>query len=175
MALVRAKHMEGILLRIAIYPGTFDPVTNGHVHIAERACKLFDKVIIAVAHDNYKNNLFTLDERINMMKESTKHLFNVEVDYFTGLVAEYAKKEKAQALIRGLRAVTDFENEMQLAAMNKHLNYGLDTLFLMTESEYSFLSSSIIKQVAVLGGCVKGLVPDIVERGLQEKYRQTNR
>lgn len=157
-------------MRIAIYPGTFDPVTNGHIHIAERASKLFDKVIIAVAKDNYKKNLFSLEERIHMVEQSIRHLPNVEVDSFSGLTAEYAVFKNAQALIRGLRAVSDFEYEMQIAAMNKRLNETLETVFLMTSGEYSFLSSSMIKQVAFLGGSVKGLVPPVVEIGLKEKY-----
>lgn len=158
-------------MRIAIYSGTFDPVTNGHIHIAERSCKLFDKVIIALATDNYKKNLFSLAERMLMMKESTKHIANVEVESFKGLLADYAAKKEAQAVIRGLRAISDFEYEMQIAAMNKHLNNKLETVFLMAEGEYSFLSSTMIKQVAVIGGCVKGLVPPIVDEYLKEKYR----
>lgn len=157
-------------MRRAIYPGTFDPVTKGHIHIAERASQLFDEVIIAVAEDSYKDTLFSVNERIYMMRESIKHLDNVTVDRFSGLAAEYAKDRNAGALIRGLRAVTDFEYEMQLAAMNKHLNKSLETLFLMTAGEYSFLSSSVIKKVAILGGCVKGLVPDVVEESLKRKY-----
>lgn len=159
-------------MRRAIYPGTFDPVTNGHIHIAERACQLFDQVIIAVAVDNYKKTLFSLEDRMYMMKESLAHLDNIVVESFSGLVADYARKKEAQALIRGLRAISDFEYEMQTAAMNKHLNHNLETLFLMTDGEYSFLSSSVIKQVAVLGACVRGLVPPIVEDYLKEKYKQ---
>jgi len=162
-------------LRRAIYPGTFDPVTNGHIHIAERACKLFDEVIVAVAADNYKNTLFSVSERLQMMEESLKHLKNVKVESFSGLVADFARARQGQALIRGLRAVTDFEYEMQIAAMNKRLNENLETLFLMTSGEYSFLSSSVIKQVAILGGCVKGLVPEVVERNLQKKFNQNGR
>jgi pantetheine-phosphate adenylyltransferase len=159
-------------LRRAIYPGTFDPVTNGHIHIAERACKLFDEVIVAVAADNYKNTLFSVSERLQMMEESLRHLKNVKVESFSGLVADFARARQGQALIRGLRAVTDFEYEMQIAAMNKRLNENLETLFLMTSGEYSFLSSSVIKQVAILGGSVKGLVPQVVEKNLQKKYNQ---
>lgn len=158
-------------MRTAIYPGTFDPVTYGHVHIAERASKLFEKVIIAVAADNYKKNLFSLEERMYLMKESTTHIPNVQVDSFSGLVADYAQEEKASALIRGLRAVSDFEYEMQIAAMNKHINPKLETLFLMTESKYSFLSSSSIKDVAIVGGCIDGLVPSIVVQELKKKFR----
>lgn len=154
----------------AIYPGTFDPVTNGHIDIAERACKLFDEVIIAVAGVSYKDTVFSVDERVEMMQESVKHLKNARVDTFSILSVEYASQMKAGALIRGLRAVTDFEYEMQLASMNKRLNNNLETLFLMTSGEYSFLSSSVIKQVAMLGGSVKGLVPDIVIEKLKGKY-----
>lgn len=160
-------------MRTAIYPGTFDPVTNGHIDVAERASKIFDHVIIAIATENYKNNLFTIGERVHLMKESVKHINNVEVASFKGLIADYAKERKAQALIRGLRAVTDFEYEMQIATMNKHLNKELDTLFLMTGGEYSFLSSSIIKQVAIVGGSVKGLVPDVVEVNLRIKFNKS--
>jgi len=162
-------------LHTAVYPGTFDPVTYGHMHIAERASRLFGKVIIAVAADNYKKNLFTLEERLFLMRESTKHLKNVEVESFSGLVADYAKEKKAQALIRGLRAVSDFEYEMQIAAMNKHLNNNLETLFLMTQAEYSFLSSSSIKDVAMLGGDIEKLVPPIVVEKLKEKFQSLNK
>lgn len=160
-------------MRIAIYPGTFDPVTNGHIHIAERASRLFDRVIIAVALDNYKTTLFTLEERKKMMRDSTRHIANVEVQSFSGLVVEYARAKDAKALIRGLRAITDFEYEMQYAAMNKHLDEKLETVFLMTADKYAFLSSSVVKQIAVLGGSIKGLVPDNIEKCLQEKYRDT--
>ncbi|MDD4049204.1 MAG: pantetheine-phosphate adenylyltransferase, partial [Clostridia bacterium] len=132
---------------------------------------LFDRVIIAVAAENYKKNLFSLAERIDLMKKSTKHIENIEVESFTGLLAEYAKGKGAQASIRGLRAVTDFEYEMQIAAMNKHLNKDMETIFLMTEGKYSFLSSTMIKQVAMVGGSVKGLVPLIVEDSLKTKYK----
>lgn len=159
------------MLRRAIYPGTFDPVTNGHIDIAERACKLFDEVIIAIAGVSYKDTVFSVDERVEMMKESVKHLKNARVDSFSILSVEYAIEMKAVALIRGLRAITDFEYEMQLASMNKRLNNNLETIFLMTSGEYSFLSSSVIKQVAMLGGSVKGLVPDIVNEKLKGKYK----
>lgn len=160
-------------MRTAIYPGTFDPVTFGHIHIAERASALFGRLIIAVAENNYKKNLFTLEERIELMRESTKHLDNVKVDSFSGLVADYARKKRAQALIRGMRAVSDFEYEMQNAMMNKHLNENLETLFLIADGEYTFLSSSAVKQVAILGGSIKGLVPPFVEDRLREKYKNS--
>ncbi|MDD2432369.1 MAG: pantetheine-phosphate adenylyltransferase [Clostridia bacterium] len=162
-------------MRIAVYPGTFDPVTNGHIHIAERSCKLFDQVIIAVATETYKCNLFSLEERILMIKESLQHLENIAVESFTGLLADFASKKNAAALIRGLRAISDFEYEMQMAAMNKHLNRDLETVFLMTEGKYSFLSSSIIKQVALIGGCVEGLVPAIVNEYIKQKYQEINK
>jgi pantetheine-phosphate adenylyltransferase len=158
-------------LKRAIYPGTFDPVTNGHIHIAERACKLFDEVIIAISAVSYKNTFFSVSERVELMQESVKHLKNAKVESFSILSVEYAEQRQAQALIRGLRAITDFEYEMQLAAMNKRLNSNLETLFLMTSGEYSFLSSSVIKQVSMLGGSVKNLVPDVVEEMLKKKYK----
>jgi pantetheine-phosphate adenylyltransferase len=162
---------EESALKRAIYPGTFDPVTNGHIHIAERACKLFDEVIIAISGVSYKKTLFSVSERVELMQESVKHLKNAKVESFSILSVEYASQRQAQALIRGLRAITDFEYEMQLASMNKRLNNNLETLFLMTSGEYSFLSSSVIKQVSMLGGSVKNLVPPIVEETLKKKYQ----
>ena len=159
-------------MRTAVYPGTFDPVTKGHIHIIERTGKLFEEVIVAISKDNYKDTLFSVSERMHMMKESIKHIKNVRVDSFSGLTADYAQSKGAQALIRGLRAVSDFEYELQIATMNKHLNENLETLFLMTSSEYSFLSSSVIKQVAMLGGSVKGMVPAVVEEMLRKKFPQ---
>ena len=161
-------------MNIAVYPGTFDPVTNGHIHIAERSCQLYDKVIIALAGENYKNDLFTLEERMIMLKESIKHLQNAEVESYVGLSADYAAIKGAKALIRGLRAVSDFEYEMQMAAMNRHLNDQLETVFLMAEGKYTFLSSTNIKQVALIGGSVHGLVPPIVEEYLKKKYQELN-
>ncbi len=158
------------MVRIAVYPGTFDPVTNGHIDILERASGLFDEIIIGIAEDNYKNTLFTLEERLYLMKESVGHLKNVSVESFTGLSVEYAVKKNAQALLRGLRVVSDFEYEMQVATINKHLNDELETVFLMTSDRYAFLSSSIVKQVASLGGRVTGLVPPLVEESLKKKY-----
>lgn len=160
-------------MRTAIYPGTFDPVTYGHIHIAARASILFERLIIAVAENTYKKNLFSLEERIELMKDSVQHLSNVRVDSFSGLVADYARKKRAQALIRGMRAVSDFEYEMQNANMNKHLNENLETLFLIADGEYTFLSSSAVKQVAVLGGNIKGLVPPVVESRLRDKFNKS--
>lgn len=158
--------------KIAIYPGTFDPVTNGHIHIVRRAVKIFDKVIIAVANDNYKSTIFTAKERVYLLHECFKDEPKVEIDIFTGLVADYSVQKNATSMIRGLRAISDFEYEMQMAAMNKTLNPDLETIFLMTDAKYSFISSTIIKKVACLGGDVETLVPEIVARYLEEKYQK---
>lgn len=159
-------------MRIAVYPGTFDPVTNGHLDILARATRLFDRVIVAVAAENYKQNLFTLKERVDLLRAEVGHMPGVEVEGFDGLLMDYVRSKGAVAIVRGLRAVSDFEYEFQLSTMNKKLSDEVETVFLMTASDYSFLSSSIIKQVAVLGGCIRGLVPPGVERAMAEKYRR---
>ncbi len=156
---------------LGIYPGTFDPVTNGHLDIIQRATTIFNRVIVAVAVDHYKNPLFTVEERRDMLLEVTQGYPTVTVEVFSGLLIDYVKDRKAQGIIRGLRAVSDFEHEMQMAAMNKKMAENVETIFLTTSTEYSFLSSSIIKQVASLGGCVRGLVPEIVLTALKEKYK----
>lgn len=161
-------------MKKAVYPGTFDPVTNGHLDIIARATGLFDQVIIAVAEENYKNTLFNMDERIALLEEVTKEFKNVKVEKFDGLLMDYVKKHQASAVIRGLRAVSDFEYEFQLALMNKKLNDKAETVFLMTASEYSFISSSIIKQVASLGGSVCGLVPAVVIEAMAKKYNKNS-
>ncbi|HMM05206.1 MAG TPA: pantetheine-phosphate adenylyltransferase [Clostridiales bacterium] len=158
-------------MRVCIYPGTFDPVTNGHMDIILRAAALFDKMVIGIANDNYKTCLFSKEERIETLKEVTADLNNVEVEAFSGLLMEFCKAKNACAVIRGLRAVSDFEYEMQLALMNKKLNPNVETVFLMTGQQHSFISSSIIKDVAVLGGCIRDLVPPSVEKRIIEKYR----
>jgi len=158
-------------MKIAVYPGTFDPVTNGHMDILQRAIAIFDIVIIAVAVDNYKNALFSLEERLSLLQEVAKGLPNVEVDTFNGLLVEYCANKNATAIVRGLRAVSDFEYELQIALMNKKLNENLETIFLMTAAENSFVSSTIIKQVSALGGCIEGLVPSFVAKKLREKYK----
>lgn len=157
-------------MKTCIYPGTFDPITNGHMDIIERAAVLFDKVIIGVARDNYKNVLFNDEERLESIAEATSHLPNVEVELFSGLLMDFCAEKNACAAIRGLRAVSDFEYEMQLALMNKKLNPNVETVFLMTGQKYSFISSSIIKDVASLGGSINGLVPPSVEKRIVEKY-----
>ncbi|MBR5329511.1 MAG: pantetheine-phosphate adenylyltransferase [Firmicutes bacterium] len=157
-------------MRICIYSGTFDPVTNGHMDIICRGAALFDKLIIGVAKDNYKKNLFTAEERMDILKEVTADLPNVEVELFSGLLMDYCREKEACAVIRGLRAVSDFEYEMQMALMNKKLNPNVETVFLMTGQQHSFISSSIIKDVASLGGPITGLVPPLVEERIIAKY-----
>lgn len=158
-------------MRTCIYSGTFDPVTNGHMDIISRGAALFDKLIIGVAKDNYKNVLFSDDERIDILKEVTADLANVEVEAFSGLLMDYCREKNATAVVRGLRAISDFEYEMQMALMNKKLNPNVETVFLMTGQQNSFISSSIIKDVAGLGGCITGLVPPLVEKRIFQKYR----
>lgn len=155
---------------LGIYPGTFDPVTNGHLDIIQRATAIFDRVVVAVAINNHKDTLFNIDERRDMMLNVTHCYPSVTVEVFSGLLIDYAKQKGAAGIIRGLRAVSDFEYEMQIALMNKKLAENCETIFFTTSTEYSFLSSSIIKQVASLGGCVRGLVPEIVEFALKEKF-----
>ena len=162
-------------MRICIYPGTFDPITNGHLDIITRAAGLFDKVIIAVAEDNYKKVLFSDEERLEMIREVTAEFDHVCVESFSGLLMDYCREKDAVAVIRGLRAVSDFEYEMQLALMNKKINPDVETVFLMTGQQNSFISSSIIKDVASLGGCISGLVPPSVEKHILAKYEKKHR
>ncbi|WP_258359549.1 pantetheine-phosphate adenylyltransferase [Moorella sulfitireducens (nom. illeg.)] len=157
-------------MRVAVYPGTFDPITNGHLDIIRRAVGIFDRVIVGVAADNYKEPLFSLDERVKLIKEVITEWPTVTVKPFSGLLVDFARREGAVAVIRGLRAVSDFEYEFQMSIMNKKLAGDLETVFLMTATEYSFISSSIIRQVASLGGCIRGLVPPGVERALLQRY-----
>ncbi|MEK6657925.1 MAG: pantetheine-phosphate adenylyltransferase [Nitrospirota bacterium] len=155
---------------IAVYPGTFDPITNGHIDLVERSLGIFDEVIIALAPNPKKMPLFTIEERIEMIKAATKGLENVKTDVFNGLLVNYAKKKKAKAIIRGLRAVSDFEYEFQMALMNRRLDSRIETVFLMPSEEYSYLTSTIIKEIAAFKGSVNGLVPKIVENKLKEKF-----
>lgn len=158
-------------LTIAVCPGSFDPVTNGHLDIIERAARVFDLVIVSVSRNSSKTPLFTIEERLYMLKESTKNIKNVEIDTFDGLLVNYAKKRNAQVIIRGLRAVSDFEYEFQMASMNHKLNSEIETLFMMTKIDYQYLRSSAVKEVAMLGGCVKDLVPEVVLKELKRKYQ----
>lgn len=157
-------------MRIAIYPGTFDPITYGHIDIAERAVTLFDKVVITIAVNSSKKPLFSIDERKKMIMESVSYLSNIEVDAFEGLLMDYAKTKKAAAVIRGLRAISDFEYELQMALMNRKLAKDVVTVFLMPNVNYTYLNSTIVKEVASFGGDISGLVPPGVERRLREKF-----
>jgi len=157
---------------LAVYPGSFDPITNGHLDLLERGLKIFNRILIAVGSHPGKNPLFSLDERIRLIKASLRGCSfesRVEVDAFGGLLVDYAKKVGANAILRGLRALSDFEYEFQMSLMNRTLSGEVETFFLMTGSNYSYISSSIVKEVAVAGGCVSGLVPEPVEKKLQEK------
>ncbi|QER42274.1 pantetheine-phosphate adenylyltransferase [Thermodesulfobacterium sp. TA1] len=159
--------------KVVIYPGTFDPITNGHLDIINRALKLFDTVIVAIGENPTKKPLFSIEERLMMVKEAVKEIpegIRVEVEAFSGLLVEFAKSKKACAIIRGLRAVSDFEYEMQLALMNRKLSNSIDTIFLLPSLKWIFLSSSIVKEAARLGGKVEDLVPKIVFEKLKEKF-----
>ena len=157
------------MIRRAIYPGSFDPVTNGHLDVIERARKLFDEVIVAVAHNDQKNPLFALDERLDLLQATIGKLKNVEIAPLDGLLVDFAVARKATAVIRGLRAISDFEFEFQMALMNRKLNAKVETIFLMPKEEYTYLSSRIVKEIARLGGDVKGFVPARVASALQRK------
>jgi pantetheine-phosphate adenylyltransferase len=156
-------------VRTAIYPGSFDPFTNGHLDIAQRAAKLFDTVIVAIAANEEKKPLFTLKERLQFVQEAIGHLPNVRVDSFNGLLVNYVEQCGGSAVIRGLRAISDFEFEFQLALMNRKLNERVETIFMMPKETYTFLSSRIIKEIARLGGDVKAFVPAHVEAALKKK------
>lgn len=156
-------------MRAAIYPGSFDPITNGHLDIITRGSKLFDKLIVGVLVNIDKKGLFTIDERVDLIKKVTAHLPNVEVISFNGLLVDLAKKHDARIILKGLRAVSDFEYEFQMALMNSQLDSDIETLFMMTSAEYSYLSSSSVKQVAKFGGNIRGLVPDEIMYNVIEK------
>ncbi len=157
--------------RIAIYPGSFDPLTNGHLDVIQRAAKLFDRVIVAVAKNESKHPLFTLAERVELVRNAVAKLPNVEADSFSSLLVEYAAAQKAQAIVRGLRAVSDFEFEFQLALMNRKLDEKIETIFMMPKDTYTFLSSRIIKEIARLGGDVSSFVPANVQIALKKKLK----
>jgi pantetheine-phosphate adenylyltransferase len=157
-------------MSIAVCPGSFDPVTKGHLDIIQRGAKVFDKVIVAVLVNRNKNPLFSLVERVELLKEVTKHMPNVEVDHFEGLLVDYMRFKKANAIIKGLRAVSDFEYEMQMASINRLMDENIETFFMMTNNQYSFLSSSIVKEVAKYQGDVSSLVPELVEAALKQKF-----
>ncbi|NLJ83608.1 MAG: pantetheine-phosphate adenylyltransferase [Halanaerobiaceae bacterium] len=156
--------------QVVVYPGSFDPVTNGHLDIIKRAANLFDKVIVAVFKNPQKQPLFTMEERVELLKEVTKDMEKVCVDSFSGLTMDYVRSKKAIAIIRGLRAVSDFEGEFQMALLNKELNNEVETIFFMTDIKYAYLSSSAVKEVAQFGGNIDSLVPEVVQKALKEKY-----
>ena len=154
---------------LAVYPGSFDPLTNGHVDIIERGARLFDRIIVAIAVNAEKSPMFTMTERVEIARAVFHDRPNVEVDTFEGLLVNYVTRRKANVIVRGLRAVSDFEYEMQMALMNRELAGTLETVFMMPAAQYSFISSRLIKEVFALGGKVHGLVPELVERRLREK------
>ena len=156
--------------RLAVYPGSFDPATNGHMTIIHRALRLFDHVVVAVARNGQKNPLFTMDERQSLLREALKGVPRVEVDSFEGLLVDYVRKRRANAVIRGLRAVSDFEYEFQMANANRRLNPNYEAVFLMTGEDYFYISSQMVREVASLGGDVSGMVPRCVQRELEKKF-----
>ncbi len=160
------------IMRTAIYPGSFDPVTLGHLDIIKRAAGLFDRLIVAVMHNQNKIPVFSLEERMEMLGRTTVGVPNVEVESFGGLLAEYARQKGACAVVKGLRAVSDFEYEFQMALANRKLNADLETVFLMTSAEHMYLSSSVVKDIAAHGGSVKGFVPDELLEDIERRTRK---
>ncbi len=164
---------EGRLKKIGVYPGTFDPITNGHLDVIKRALKIFDELIVAVAVSSYKKApVFSIEERLYFIKEATKDLKNLSVEPFDGLLINFVKQRDALAIVRGLRAVSDFEFEFQFTLANRRLLKDVETIFLMPSEQYSFISSSIVKEIAYFGGSVKSLVPPVVEKALKAKYQK---
>ncbi len=159
-----------MMTRLAICPGSFDPVTNGHLDIIQRGAKVFDEIIVAVFNNQSKNPLFTVEERVHLLEKATEDFDNISVDACSGLLMDYAKSKNAQAVLRGLRAVSDFEYELQLTSMNRKLNEEIETFFMMTNNQYSFLSSSMVKEIAKYHANVSDLVPPVVEEALKEKF-----
>ena len=166
----KRKRENQLSEKIAVVPGSFDPVTNGHLDIIKRAADVFDIVYVAVLNNSSKQPLFNVEERIQLIAEVTKQFPNIRIESSSGLLIEYAQQKKAQAIVRGLRAVSDFEYEMQITSMNRVLDEHIETFFIMTKNQYSFLSSSIVKEVAKYGGNVSELVPKVVEQALKEKF-----
>ena len=156
--------------RVAIYPGSFDPLTNGHVDIITRGARLFDEIVVAVLLNPEKSPLFTFDERVDIAREVFASLPNVQVDVFEGLLVDYARRRRATAIVRGLRAISDFEYEMQMALMNRRLSGDIETVFMMPAEAYTYVSSRLVKEIHALGGNVSGLVPPVVEARLRDKH-----
>lgn len=158
--------------KLAIYPGTFDPITNGHIDLIQRTLKIFDGVIVAVAPSPKKQPLFTLNERLALIKKAVAGFKGARVESFDSLLVDYVKDSRGIAIVRGLRAVSDFEYELQMALMNRRLDTNIETVFMMPSEEYTFLTSTMVKEVASFGGSVKGLVPEAVEKALRGKFRK---
>lgn len=156
---------------VAVYPGSFDPITNGHLSILTRGLHVFDKIIVAVARNPQKSSLFTEQERVDMIRDVLSDKPNVQIDTFDGLLVDYAKRRKAKVILRGIRAMSDFEYEFQLALMNRRLNRDIQSVFLMTDYKWFYISSTIVKEAASFGGDISGLVPDLVCERLKEKYK----
>ena len=158
---------------VAIYPGSFDPITNGHLDVIERGSRLFDLLIVSVLRNEAKAPLFTVQERMEMLAETVSRFTNVEIDSFHGLLADYAVQKNAGVILRGIRAISDYENELQMALMNRRLQPGLETAFLLAGEAFSFISSRLVKEVIGLGGNITGLVPPLVEQRLRERFKTT--
>ena len=159
-------------MNIAIYPGSFDPVTNGHLDIIERTAEVFDKVIVAILINSSKTPTFSIEEKIDMLKKSTAHIPNVEIEFFDGLLVNFVKKKGAKVIVKGLRAISDFEYEFQMAMLNKSVAPDVETLFMMTSNKYSYLSSSIVKELGRLGAPLDDLVPEVIMNNIKEKLRK---
>lgn len=157
-------------MKTVVYPGSFDPITNGHVDLIERAMCIFDKLIVLVAEHRGKSQLFTMEERVEMVKEITEGYDGVTVDSWSGITVDYVRRQGASIIVRGLRAISDFEFELQMALMNRKMDSEIETVFLMPSLEYSYIRSSLVKEIASFGGCLDGLVPDIVIQRLKEKF-----
>ena len=160
---------------IAIYPGSFDPPTNGHLDLMERGAKIFEELVVAILRNSEKSPMFSVAERLEMLKQLTAHLKNVRIDTFDGLMVEYAKSLGAACILRGIRAISDYEYELQMALMNRKLEPTLETVFMMPADKYSYVSSRLVREVAQAGGPVKGLVPELVEQKLREKLEPAYR
>ena len=159
-----------ISVETAIYPGSFDPITNGHLNIIERAAAHYGKVVVAILKNSSKKPFFSVEERMKLIKKATAHIPNVEVDFFDGLLVDYVKKKNSRVIIKGLRAVSDFEYEFQMALANKKINPGVETLFMMTEAKYAYLSSSIVREMAMLGADLTGLIPQQIADDIKKAF-----
>lgn len=160
--------------KIAVYPGSYDPLTNGHIDIIERGLKIFDKIVVATLHNPQKKGLFTIEERMDILKETFEDHKGIEVDYFEGLLVDYLRKKDIRTVVRGLRAISDFEIEFQMALMNRSIEPDCETIFLVPSVNYSFVSSRLVKEIYQLGGEIKDMIPPVVDRKLKEKFKVTS-